>query len=96
MRILIPATAAAIMLSGCATYGGDGYSDGYYYGNQRYATYDECVRAKNSGRNTGAVVGAVAGGAAAAAAGGNLGETAAAAGAGALAGAVIGKGARRC
>jgi hypothetical protein len=66
------------------------------YDGKRYASYEECKRAKDKSRNRAAVVGAASSGTVAAVAGANLGETALVAGAGALAGSVIGKKAKKC
>ncbi len=91
--LIISMGAASLMLGGCAT------SRGWYYGDQRFATREECLIAKGhgSGRSEGgtqgkaATVGAVGGATTALIAGANLGEAAVAAGAGAAAGALVGR-----
>lgn len=91
---LISATAAAALLTaGCAT--NQSRSGGWMYDGRTYASYDQCIAAKERSRNRGAVAGAVGGAATGAALGGNVGETALAAGVGALAGSAVGN-ARRC
>jgi outer membrane lipoprotein SlyB len=101
MRTLLLAPAL-LLLGACAT---DGYAAndyprnrdrGYYNGDTRYASYDQCMAAKRRAKTKGAVVGGVGGAVTGAVVGGNLGETALAAGVGALAGGVIGKNSRRC
>ncbi|QMW21869.1 glycine zipper 2TM domain-containing protein [Sandaracinobacteroides saxicola] len=98
MRALMLAPAL-LLLGACATDGGR-YAErgdrGYWYGDTRYATYDQCLAAKKRSRDRAAVAGAVGGAVTGAAVGGNVGETAIAAGVGAIAGAAIGNSARRC
>lgn len=89
---LILIAASTVTLAGCAT----NRSGNYHYGNQGFASYEECVAHKNRQRNRMAVAGAVGGAATGAAVGGNVGESALAAGVGALAGAVIAKNSRPC
>ena len=94
MRALIICVGAtSLLLGGCAT------NRGWYHGDQRFATKEECLIAKNHGsgrseggtQGTAATVGAAGGATSALIAGGNLGQAAVAAGAGAATGALIGK-----
>jgi len=81
---LILMAATCTFLSGCATGG-----DGWLYGNQVYASREDCLEAKRDAQTKGAVVGAVGGAATGALLGGNVGEAALASGVGAAGGALL-------
>ncbi|MFO7632527.1 MAG: hypothetical protein R6W76_08315 [Caldilinea sp.] len=88
---LIVIAAAGTVLTGCTTGG-----NGWLYGNQVYATREECLAAKRDAQTKGAVVGAVGGAATGAVLGGNVGEAALASGVGAAGGAILGGRNRPC